>query len=117
MARVALTVQDTSRTGLNSVSTAEAADAVNGNYFANSSQNVVVLIKNGSGGALTVTFETITTYDSLNMPDLTVSIPNGEERIIGPFDNSKYGQTGNLVNVDYSTGTSVTILAFKLGGV
>lgn len=116
MARVALTVQDTSRTGLNSVSTAEAADAVNGNSFANTSQNVVVKVVNGSGGSLTVTFTTITNYDGLSMPDLEVTIPNGEERIIGPFSNSNYGNS-NTVYVDYSTGTSVTILAFKLGSV
>jgi hypothetical protein len=71
-------------------------------------------VKNGSGGTLTVTIQTSVTLDGLAVSDLTVTIANGAEKMIGPFPLQYYNQTDGSVYVDWSTITSVTVAALRL---
>lgn len=118
MARTSLTINETTRLsdGLDSSAAMVAADMANGMDVVNSTQNIMIYIKNGGGGSIDVTFTTITTIDELELPDLVVTIPAGEERMVGAFSNSTYGSgTGTTLYIDFSSDTSVTIGAFKVG--
>ena len=69
-------------------------------------------VTNGSGGSLTVTIVTPGTSDGLAVADRTVTIPNGEERVIGPFLRAIYNATATgKVTVQFSATTSVTCQA------
>lgn len=122
MARAALTVQSTSRSGLNAAYTAAAVD---GHAFENLRENVVIHVKNGGAGAVVVTIATPATVDGLAVPDRTVSIPAGGERFIGPFSKSVYnqddteGDTGieEAVFVNTDTQADVSYAAIKLGAL
>lgn len=88
---------------------AGAVDQPNGNNFANTGNEKLVVI-NGSGGPLTVTVSIPSNAKSLQglITSKTYTVATGKTAILGPFDPSTYNQTGSLVNVDWSTGTSVT---------
>lgn len=113
MARTALTVQTVSRSGLDP--TYAAVDNANGNYFPNTGKEMLHVF-NASGGALTVTVLTPRTVDGLAVAELTVSINNGEDAMIGPFPSATFIQGADRPNVyvDWSTGTSVTAAVIKL---
>jgi len=113
MARSAITVQETIRTGL---TPAYAACNVDGNSWDNSGENSYLHIKNGSGGAIVVTIPTPGFVDTdLAIADRTISIGAGAEAKIGPFRNTTYKQdSDNTVHIDYASVTSMTIGIFKL---
>lgn len=76
---------------------------------------VMLHVKNGSGGALTVTVAsqrpTVAGYTPANN---AVSVPAAGERMIGPFDPAAFNDsTGSLV-VTYSAVTSLTIAAVRV---
>jgi len=123
MARAVLTVQPTVRTGLNPSYTAAAAD---GHAFDNTTQRVMLHVKNSGGGAVVVTIDcVIATLDGLTIPNLQVTVPAGNERFIGPFPKDLYtqddsaGATGleNAVFVDTDTQTGITYAAIRLGSL
>jgi hypothetical protein len=109
MSRTALTVQETSRDGLEPSYTAGNAD---GHSVANEGKKTFVHVKNGSAASITATFQTSATVDGLAVADKTVSVPAGEERMVGPFPTAYYGTT---LSVDLSAVTTVTIAAIKVG--
>ena len=51
----------------------------------------------------------------LAVADRTVSIPAGEERMVGPFQAATYNDSGGLVQLTYDGVTSVTIAIIKPG--
>jgi len=118
MPRTALTINETKRTsnGLDVDTALVAADQANGMVFTNSNQNVFIYVYNGDASGKTLTFTTSQSFDGLALPDLTVSVGAGERKMIGPFGNSQYGNSG-LVYVDFDNDTSVTVGAFKLGSI
>lgn len=86
----------------------EAVDQANNNDFANTGKEVL-LVNNGSGGDLNVTFPSVpaskyTINDALTKTPLG-PIANGDIGFYGPFPTAIYG---NTVEVAYDTGTSVT---------
>jgi len=106
-----LTAETISRSGLEP--THNAADA-GGDEFANTGDEFIH-VTNGSGGAITVTIETGGTVDGLAIADRTVSVPAGEERLIGPFPKSTYDDGDGLVQLTYSAVTSLTVAVLKPG--
>jgi hypothetical protein len=118
MARVALTLQDAVRTGLNPTFTAATVD---GHGFDNSSERVILIVKNDHATTpTTVTIATPGTIDGLAITDLAVSVPATSMRIIGPFPSAVYAQNdGTLsikkcVYVNTSSQASVTYAAVKV---
>lgn len=109
MARTALTVQQIVRSGLNP---SYASANVDGHSLPNGGTEFVH-VKNGGGSSITVTAQTPGTVDGLAIADRTVSVPNGGERIIGPFPRATYNQGADEVFLDFSAVTSVTIAAFR----
>jgi hypothetical protein len=105
-----LTVQDIVRTGL---APSYGAAAGGGDEFANNG-SVFYHVKNGGGGSITATFVTQSTVDGLAVSDLAVAVPNGGERIVGPFPPGIYNDANGRVQVTYSGVTSVTVAALRL---
>lgn len=94
---------------------AGAAAAVGGDSFVNTGTELVV-IKNASVGAITVTFATPATLDGLAVADRTASIGAGETRLLGPFPPGIYNDTGiagGSVNMTYSGVTTLTATVIK----
>lgn len=120
MARETLAVQSTARTGLVASYTAATAD---GHAFDNSTQNVFLHVKNGSGVSTTVTIDMPKTVDGLAVPDRTVTVAAGAHTIIGPFSRDIYNQVSTTpaiteaVLVNASPTTSITYAAIKPGSV
>lgn len=112
MPRTALTVQNISLSGL--APSYAAADATNGNNFANDG-SVFLHVKNTGAGACTVTIQTPGKVAGVDIAEVTLSVPaTSGDKMIGPFDPTVFNQSDGTVNVDWSTGTGVTAAAIKL---
>ena len=85
------------------------AAAAAGQTFVNTGRTLLQ-VKNASASAITVT---IPSKEKCNMGfthDVTVSIPATEERIIGPFNTTRFGTS---IALAYSAIASVTVGAFE----
>lgn len=110
MPRTALTVGTAPGWGGGVLDIAAAAvDNSNGNTFVNTGVERLIVI-NGSGGSLTVTVALPTSSRSLGglVTTKTYTVGAGKTAILGPFDPGTFNQSTGVVNVDWSTGTSVT---------
>lgn len=87
-----------------------------GDQFANTGREFFY-IKNGGGGAITVTFDSPTTC-SFNVAansnhDAAISVGAAAERIIGPFPTVRFNDGSGNVQVSYSGVTSVTVSVIR----
>jgi hypothetical protein len=110
-----LTKQSINRAG---VGPTYAAAAGGGDQVAPSAQTFLH-VKNGSGGALTVTVAAVAgaaPYANLPIGNLAVSVPAGGERMIGPILPAPFADPANSGNavITYSGVTSLTIAALEL---
>ena len=105
-----LTATTVSRAG---VDVAGAAADVAGDRWVNTGKEYVV-IKNGGGGAITVTLDVKATVDDAVVTDPTVSIGAGVTKIIGPFPTGIYNDDEDEMNITYSGVTTVTVKVLKL---
>lgn len=72
-------------------------------------------VKNASASAVTVTVVTPgKTRFGVDEPDVTISVPAGAERVIGPFPDALVNTTDKAIRVNYSAVASVTRGAFYL---
>ncbi len=106
MARVALTVQAISRTGLTNP-TQNAANA-DGNSFANTGRQFI-RVTNNNASTRTLTIPIPATYDGQAVTPKTYPILTTQTWEIGPFPTSTYNQTGDVVHLDWSAVTDVTV--------
>lgn len=74
-----------------------------------------IQVKNGSGGAITVTVATPGTIIGLGIADVSVSVPaTTGDRMIGPFPAQHFADPADgLADITYSGVTSLTIGVFK----
>ena len=108
----ALTTQNVSRTGITPTYAAVSAS----DTFTPDAQTYVH-IKNAGGSPDSVVF-TVAQGDppGLTIADVTVSVTNGQERMIGPFPPQFFADpTTGVTTMTNSFTTSVTIGVFKLG--
>lgn len=97
--------------GLSGVAVTFVAASAGGDTFVNDGA-VALVVKNGSAGALSVVVNSSQPCDQGFDHDVTVSVPAGEERTIGPFNTYRFGTT---VSVTYPGGvTSLTVAAVKV---
>jgi len=107
------TVQTIGRSGLD-ISDAELTAVSASDTFENDG-STFLLVKNGSGGSLTVTFTITETVDGQSVTDRTLAVADGEIYLAGPFPKGQYNDSNGDVTVGYSATTSVKALAMKLG--
>jgi len=92
------------------------AAAGGGDSFVNTGVEFLY-IKNAGVGAMTLTYPFVTTLsvDGQDPPDPSISVTNGQNRLIGPFPVHLFNDTNGRVNLTYSGVTSVTVAPLKLG--
>lgn len=117
MARSPFTPVTSSASG--SVLSAPAAvDAGNGNEFENAGRSMIE-ITNSSASAVTATFITNGTYavgsTTYAITDLAVAIAASATKVCGPFDTTLFNSGTNTVQVDWSSGTSITARVIAMG--
>lgn len=68
-------------------------------------------VKNGGGSSVTVTVTSTQACSQGQLHNLVVAVPAGSDRPIGPLPVTRFGNTSGLVDVAYSSATSVTVAA------
>lgn len=117
MARTAFTVVTSAAAGT-VIPAPAAVDAANGNSFLNSGREMIE-ITNGAATPITVTIVTNGTYvvGSAIYPiaDLAVTVVNATSKVLGPFDKTLFNDPDGLVQLDWSSGTTITARVIALG--
>lgn len=73
-----------------------------------------VHVDNASAGAVTVTVVAKRQCNRGSLHDLSVSVPAGQKRIIGPIDAYNFADpVSGLASVNYSATASVTVYAVR----
>lgn len=105
-----LSVQEIDHTGLNP---SHAAADGGGDTFENPDVKgrTFLWVKNGDTSGKTVTFDSTESCNQGFDHDVQVTVPAGEDRLIGPFDRDRFG---NPVSASYDDVTSVTVAAVRL---
>jgi hypothetical protein len=113
----ALTLQTIVEAG---VTPSYASAAGGGDTAKNDNGDVFLHVKNGSGGALTVTVTAQKTsaitpgMGSTTKSNVAVSVGAGSEEMIGPFAPLAFNNASGNLAITYSGVTSLTIAAIKL---
>lgn len=110
MARTALTVNVPDRDGV--AVTAEPADATNGNSFAWTGREYLI-IENGDTASHTGSIATADTVDGLTIPTKDVSVAAGATVIAGPWPDLYEQAPDSLVHLDWDGDTSVTVIVMQ----
>jgi hypothetical protein len=107
----ALTTQNISRTGITPTYAAVAAS----DTFTPDAQTFIH-VKNGGGSPDTCTIQVLAgDPPGLTISDVSVSVTNGQERMIGPFPANFFADpTTGAGTITHGFTTSVTIGVFKL---
>ncbi len=113
MARTDLAVQTIVDEGLNPAYTAAPLDG----HMIPGDGEVYIHVKNAGAASINVTIQTGGTLMGEPVTDKVVAVPNGGERLIGPFPPALYNQPSGVdagkVYVDFSAVTSVTVAALR----
>ena len=107
----ALTVQTASRDGIDVSGVTPTAST--GDTFANTGSEFL-LVRNGSGAPITVTFDITATLDAQTVTDRAVTVGAGVKKLIGPFPTGWYNDGNASVKATCSAVTTVTVAAVKL---
>jgi len=95
-----------------------AVDAANGNEFVNTGRELIE-ITNAAASAITATFITNNTYNvgstAYAIADKAVVVAAGTTVGSGQFDRTLFNSATNTVQVDWSSGTSITARVISLG--
>lgn len=89
-----------------------AADS-NGDTFVNQG-NVFIYIKNGGETEITVTTVAQKKCNQGHLHDSTITVPAGDDRIVGPFEVDRFNSDTNVAKITYSAVDSVTVAAIRL---
>lgn len=75
-----------------------------------------IRVNNGGGGSITVTVAIPAKYHSLTVTNLSIAVPAGTSRMIGPFPSDVFADPANsgLGAITYSGVVTVTVGAFKV---
>lgn len=119
MARTLITPQSLSSAGVEPTFIAAIAD---GHKIPNNGK-MILYVKNTNAASRTITVKTPGIVDGdLDIEERIVTVPATSERVIGPLDTGVYNMGAeadaeterNMVYVDYSVITDVTISALKI---
>lgn len=107
----AITVQQISTAGL--TPTAGVAAAAAGDTVINNGRTYIEIIDTGTT-APTITITGQVTCNQGSTHDITVAVPAGGTKKIGPFNTNWYNNSDGSIEVSYSSETDVTIAAFTI---
>lgn len=99
--------------GLNPMDPVYVACTVGGDAVLNSGSTFLHVI-NGHSGAWVVTVNSIAACNQGFDHDAAVSVPAGEERMIGPFDRGRFNDAGGKLAITYDGVTALTIAAIEV---
>jgi hypothetical protein len=107
-----LTTQYVTRAGVNPT----YDNAAGGGDTFTPDADTLLHVTNGGGSPITVTIVTPKNdLPNLSVDDLTVTVPNGSNRLIGPCRADIFADpTDGLADITYSGVSSVVIAVFKL---
>lgn len=105
-----LTAQQVTLTGLD----ISFASASAGGDTAACADRTVLLVRNASGSAVTVTIATPGTVSGLAIADVTHSVPDGTTAALPLYPASLLGDTSGVATITYSAATSVTVAAVRV---
>ena len=108
-----LTVQNISRAGLDVTAALAAADS-EGDSWGNTGTEYLA-VNNGSGSSITVTLAYQKQFDGASATNRTVAVAAGRLALIGPFPQHLYNASNQRASVTYSSVTSVTVAAVRMG--
>lgn len=118
-AATALTVQDVSETAY--AISFDTADQAAGNTIANPSGDVFLLIQSNAGTSSVVISAAnasveIPGYGPLAKSDMTVTVTNGAQKIVGPFQTRAWNNSAGKLVLSYGpvASTSTVVKAFRL---
>lgn len=89
MARTQITVVQARKTGI-SLAAEQAGDPVNGHYFLNSGETLLV-VRNADAAPQNITIQVQGTVDGQSATDRVIPIPAGETWVLGPYETGNYG--------------------------
>lgn len=89
------------------------AAAAGGDEFVNSGK-AVLYVKNGGASSINVTIDSQVPCNYGVDHDVTVAVPAGAERIIGPFPKTRFNDAYGKVKISYSAVTSVTVAVLEV---
>lgn len=113
MADVAVAVEKIIPAGIDPAHTGSLS--ASNNYQLINDGRMFLYVTNGGGSPCVVTIVSQKTDAGLALADRTVSVTNGEDRMIGPFPPQIYNDANGKINVTLSFITSVTLAALYLG--
>lgn len=105
-----LDVQKTILTGL---TPSYDACAGGGDAFLNSGKTFIH-VKNGHSGAWEVTVDSVKDCSQGFDHNVVVSVPNAEERMIGPFPRSRFNDAEGKAQITYDGVTALTIAVIEV---
>jgi hypothetical protein len=104
-----LTVQNVTRAGLEPSYDSAASG---GDEFDNDGKTFLHVVNTTT--ACVVTIDIAKTVDGQAVTDPTVTVPENEDRMIGPFPPNIYNDADGHVNVSYDDESNVTVAALRL---
>ena len=119
MAVVTLTRKDIDYNGAEAYSdTADytAATATDGFEFINDGKTIINIKNDGTSGALTCTVDNPQpcSYGSTTIHDITVTIPQDDDWLIGPFPTHRFNDSSGKVTISLDQFDTITACAYRL---
>ena len=108
-----LTVQNATRESL-VLTDALVAAGVSGDSWGNTGTEYLA-VNNGAGSSITVTLVYQRQFDEQTASNRTVVVAAGKLTLIGPFPQHLYNASNQRASVTYSSVTSVTVAAIRMG--
>jgi hypothetical protein len=108
-----MTILNVLRVNQNGANPAFVAASSTGDEFPNDGKTMFH-VKNSGAASITITVNSSQPCNYGFDHDHTVTVPNGGERMIGPFDRTRFNNSVGNVEVSYSAVTSVTVAAISI---
>jgi hypothetical protein len=114
MSDVDISVQKMDKTGLDATYTTDSTLNGSDTFLFENGDQTFMHVKNGDSSEHTVTVQTPKTVSGLTVQELSVDVPAGEERFIGPFPPGVFNYSTGKAKFTLDAGTSMEIAIIRL---